>query len=449
MSDLFSIGSSAITAYRAALSTVGENVANTETPGYTRREIRLRESPVVGAVDPYGTGVARNGGTIVGSVERIWDDYRANDTRLASADAARAATRGQWLTSAEAGLDDGSAGIGAKLTSFFNNATKLAAEPNGTLPRRQALNSLDDIAGQIRASDSALSRVSDGIAAEATSMAQSINDDLAAMANVNLALNRSVVGSPSAAALSDERDKLLDTLSNKIGIDAKFDAKGVATITLAGSSGTTLMSGGDINLISIARATNGRIGISMTGTTATTIVPTGGAIAGMVDAAALVSNSRTTLDGIAKDFVDGVNAWNAGGKTPAGTTGTALMSGTNAASIAIVPNLATTAIAAAGATDGTLNGNIANLSTLRGDNGVEARVEALVGGNAQLLSSTKAEADAAESRRNLAYKARDDVSAVNLDKEAADLMRYQQAYDGSARVLQVAKETIQTILQLF
>lgn len=449
MSDLFNIGSSAISAYRTALSTVGENVANVETTGYVRREIRLKESPIVGAVDPYSTGVARNGGTIVGSIERIWDDYRANDTRLSSADAARAATRGQWLTSAEAGLDDGKAGVGAKLTTFFNSATTLAAEPNGTLPRRQVLNALGDIAGQIRSSATALTRVSDGIASEATSLTQSINDDLASMANVNLALNRSTVGSPAAAALSDERDRLLDTLSNKIGIDTKLDPKGVATVTLAGSTGTTLVSGVDINLVSVERATNGRIGISLTGTGVTTIVPTGGAIAGLVDAAALVSNSRTALDGIAKDFVTGINNWNAGGKTPSGAAGAALMTGTDAASIALVDPLPTTAIAAAGATDGTANGNLANLSALRGDNGTEARVEALVGGNAQMLASTKAETSAATSRRDLAFKARDDVSGVNLDREAADLMRYQQAYDGSARVLQVAKETIQTILQLF
>jgi flagellar hook-associated protein 1 FlgK len=42
--------------------------------------------------------------------------------------------------------------------------------------------------------------------------------------------------------------------------------------------------------------------------------------------------------------------------------------------------------------------------------------------------------------------ARDHVSGVDLDHETADLVRFQQAYEGSARVIQVARETFQSIL---
>ena len=49
----------------------------------------------------------------------------------------------------------------------------------------------------------------------------------------------------------------------------------------------------------------------------------------------------------------------------------------------------------------------------------------------------------------MAEQARADVSGVNLDREAADLMRLQQAYNGSARVIQVAKEIMDTIFAIF
>ncbi|WP_369795540.1 flagellar basal body rod C-terminal domain-containing protein [Synechococcus sp. GFB01] len=41
------------------------------------------------------------------------------------------------------------------------------------------------------------------------------------------------------------------------------------------------------------------------------------------------------------------------------------------------------------------------------------------------------------------------MSGVDLDREAADLIRLQQAYEASARVIQVARDTMQTILNVF
>jgi len=40
------------------------------------------------------------------------------------------------------------------------------------------------------------------------------------------------------------------------------------------------------------------------------------------------------------------------------------------------------------------------------------------------------------------------VSGVNIDEEAVDLMRFQQAYQASTRVIQVARETLQSILDI-
>ena len=51
MSDLLGIGTSALAAYRSALSAVGENVANAHTPGYARRRVVLEELSVSGSAD--------------------------------------------------------------------------------------------------------------------------------------------------------------------------------------------------------------------------------------------------------------------------------------------------------------------------------------------------------------------------------------------------------------
>ncbi len=100
-------------------------------------------------------------------------------------------------------------------------------------------------------------------------------------------------------------------------------------------------------------------------------------------------------------------------------------------------------------TDGTLNGNLLTVSsTLRSNGGVEQGWTALVASQANLLGATKAEYTTAQGRNDQAVAAREAVSGVDLDMEAAELLRIQQAYSGSAKILQIAKETIDAILQI-
>ncbi len=61
------------------------------------------------------------------------------------------------------------------------------------------------------------------------------------------------------------------------------------------------------------------------------------------------------------------------------------------------------------------------------------------------LAGAKAQDAASSARAMGASAARDDLSAVDLDREAGDLIRFQQAYEAAARILQVARDTMQTI----
>jgi flagellar hook-associated protein 1 FlgK len=65
------------------------------------------------------------------------------------------------------------------------------------------------------------------------------------------------------------------------------------------------------------------------------------------------------------------------------------------------------------------------------------------------LSSARSEAAAASTRRDGSFAARDEVAGIDLDREATELLRYQRAYDGSAKIIQVSRDTLQAILDLF
>ena len=66
-----------------------------------------------------------------------------------------------------------------------------------------------------------------------------------------------------------------------------------------------------------------------------------------------------------------------------------------------------------------------------------------------MVASAKSADTAAGAIKTAAFGARDTSSGVDLDTEAAELLRYQQAYSGAAKVIQVAKDTMQSVLDLF
>lgn len=445
MSDLLGIGSSALAAYRSALTAVGENVANAHTPGYARRRVVLEELTVSGAGDiGFRPQVMFNGVTAAG-VARAWDNFKAAEARFSASADGRAQVRQQWLSGVETALGDGMAGVGSSMTGFFNAAASLASDPGDTLGRRAVLSALDNVASAFRTSGQALARLSDGIGQTAEIEVTSLNDALRALHNVNGALGPAAAGGSARASLEDERDRLIDFIAEKIDVDVRIDDDGHATLVASSNPSLALLNGNGPNLAILVRATDGRLSLQLQNNGTNVPLPAvGGKLAGLVDVAQTVADRRTTLDGLAVDFTAMVNGWSAAGVDADGNAGAALMSvsggATTIQSLVTDPDLV-----AAASPSGTPNGNLLALDAIRDASAVEDRWGDLVSANAQVLASASAEAAATATWRDNSYAALDEVTGVDLDAEAADLLRYQQAYSASTRIIQVARETIQAL----
>ncbi|NNM77074.1 flagellar hook-associated protein FlgK [Sphingomonas sp. ID1715] len=93
------------------------------------------------------------------------------------------------------------------------------------------------------------------------------------------------------------------------------------------------------------------------------------------------------------------------------------------------------------------NGNLAGFAALRSGARYEGQANDLVNANASALAAKKQVAEAQNVILEGALAARDAVSGVNLDNEAVELMRFQQAYSASSRIIQVARDTFDSLLQ--
>jgi flagellar hook-associated protein 1 FlgK len=445
VTDLLSIGASGLKAYQSALGAVGENVANAQTPGYARRRVVLEEATVVGTGDlAYRAQLTFNGVTATG-VARAWDEFMAIEARFATSAAGRSGAREQWLGSVETALDDGPAGVGASITGFFTSASSLASDPTNSLGRGAVLTQLDAAAGAFRRNSEALARISDGIGQAASLEVTALNDALKALHNLNGALAPAAANGSARASLEDQRDQLIDFIAGKIDVSVAIGTDGRATLTAGANASLPLLNGNGPSLIILAAATDGRLSLQLsTGGTTMPLPAAGGTLSGLVEVSTTVADRRSALDGLATDFTALVNGWSAAGRDANGAAGAPLLSVTAGAgsiqALATDPDLVPAADAG-----GTPNGNLLALDALRDSSRVEDRWTNLVSVNAQMLSSARAESAAASKWRDTSFAALDEVTGVDLDTEAAEMLRYQQAYNASARIIQVARETIQAL----
>jgi flagellar hook-associated protein 1 FlgK len=208
--------------------------------------------------------------------------------------------------------------------------------------------------------------------------------------------------------------------------------------------------GTDSGQVSFARNDDGAVQFAVTrGGEASVLSPSGGTLAGFADGAQRIASARAGLNTIASDFTAQVNAVQMQGRDLDGKAGTALFATGETATDISVALTDPRGIAAAGATGGVRDSsNLSALQAVRGSGAFETRTTNLIAGNAAALEQRKTVADAQSAIRDGAVSALAAASGVDLDSEAVDLLRFQQAYQASSRVIQTARDTLQTILDL-
>jgi flagellar hook-associated protein 1 FlgK len=449
MSDLLSIGRSGVVAYRAALSTVGENVSNAETEGYTRRTVSLTESGLSSSTSYQYKSSAVFGGVGISSVQRVFNDYKTAYARFSNSEAARTEAKSQWLETAEGALDDSNVGLGVKMSAVFTAGEGLTTDAGSDTNRRTMMTAMAETVNKFNSSAQALTAAATGVTTAAQTAVSALNGDLKALNQVNIALRRAGSGSAGQALLLDQRDSLLKSISGAVGIDVRLENDGRANVTLTGDTTAKLVDANETNaaFMGVIPANDGRLTLVISGNAAQAIVtPQSGALSGLVDAAGTIASRRQALDAVAADFANVMNTWNGNGVDKNGAPGADLISGTTAATLTMATDDLSKIAAASG---GVSNANALALKNTRNSSGPEAKWALLVTTHAQSVATAKSEVSATAAQRDGAFEALDEVTGVDLDVEAAQLLRFQQAYSGSAKIIQVARETLQEIMNLF
>jgi flagellar hook-associated protein 1 FlgK len=446
MSDLLSIGASGVRAYQTALSTVGENIANTGVSTYARRTVDLREVTAGQglAADKSDAGM----GVAIGGIARSADQYASAAVRSAGADLSRTATGATWLTRIQSALTGDE--VTGRITAFFTAASSLAADPASTALRANLLGTATSTAAAFAATGRAFERIDADFDAAGLNAARDLTSLSTSLARVNDGLGRTQPGTAAAAQLADQRDAILVQMSDRATVSAGFDGVGRATVRLGGPTGATIVSMTDAGSVSYRRNDEGAVAFNVHFDGRETVLSTeGGAIAGLADGAQKIAAARAGLEAVASGFVAAVNTVQVSGDDLDGQPGRPLFA-TGADPTAITMALADgRGIAAAARGGGARDAsNLSMLQVERIANGFETGTTALVTDTATAISQKGTIADAQTAIRDGAVTTLSNATGVSLDSEAIDLMRFQQAYSASSRVIQVARDTFQSILEI-
>lgn len=439
--NLIQIGKSGTIAARTALELTAQNIANAANESYARRSAGMAEVMATGGV-VYQSDSAP-AGVRVDKVLRSDSLFLQNQARRTNSDFARAGTELAGLANAEAAIEQ--ARVYPAIVEFEAALAGLQGDPlNGSL-RAATLEGARTLAGTLNIADTALAQAGEQLRFDAAAGVDQVNTQLGELARINSALVRTQAGTANHAALLDQRDASLARLSEQIGVAVTYQQAGAVELRLGDASGPVMLSGTQAVSLSVTNNADGTLAFALGGNA---VSPASGALTGRAQALVAQRDLGAELDALAVQIIQTVNLAQANGTAPDGSPGASVFAGTDAGSIAVVmASGAGLATAPAGAGANSLDtGNLEILRNALASNGPAAAADRIL---FQLSNAVHGRTITRDALGTIAASAQTALAAetgVDLDAEAANLVRFQQAFQASGRIIQVASEIFDTIL---
>ncbi|HEV2888037.1 MAG TPA: flagellar hook-associated protein FlgK [Jatrophihabitans sp.] len=429
----------ALNVQRYGMEVTGQNIANANTPGYTRQRAELAAvGPVTGVSALYATQHP-NGSVTVSGTTRLNDPMIDVRARTEHGDNGYRQTTANVLSAAETLFDEPSDhGLAEQLNDFWNSWASVANNPGDQAARNVVLQKAAGLASSLNQSSANLDRLTQSVSQQAAAVTVQINTAATALAQLNGNIAVATASGTNTNALADQRDSLLMTLADLTGAQTTILADGTATVTVGGQSLVTSTTAGTVSLSPSNQ-------ILVDGTPAG---PAGGSLQGLADSLTTALPSYAAqLDAVAAALASTVNSSQTGGYDLAGNPGGPLFAGSTAATLSVlVSNPAD--LAASGTPGGNLDGSVAlGLSQLGSSNsGADAAYRTLVGTLATDVQRAAQQASVQQAVTNSVDELAQSSAGVSFDEETTNLLTYQRAYQASSRVLTTVDEILDTLI---
>ena len=319
---LMNIGTRAMFANYSMLQTTSNNIANANTPGYSRQYAELATA----GGQSTGSGFFGKG-VDVATVSRSHNEFLTREVvatgALASADEARSAQ----LKQLETVFDTGEAGIGYAAGQFLNAFADVASKPQDTSARQVVLARADDLASRFRTAGDQLDSLQSGTALALNTSAKQVTELAQRVAAINEKIVNSIGSKHQPNDLLDQRDQLVKDISKIVQVTTIPADDGSMNLFIGGGQRLVLGSRAAEMVTQPDRFDPTRVQLALKDSGASVTLPdgliTGGSMAGLLrfQSADLV-DARNLLGQMASSLAGRVNEQQALGldlRQPAGS----------------------------------------------------------------------------------------------------------------------------------
>jgi flagellar hook-associated protein 1 len=451
LSGTMSVALSALSAEQGALEVTSNNVANVNTPGYSRQRPILEEStPVV--LDPLTLGT----GVTLARLQSIRDPIL--QLRIQEETQHQGALNAfvTGMQQAQVRFNSNNGGdIGSQISNFFSSLSQLSTNPTDLALRQGVLTAAGNLANSFHGTANTLTQQRSNVDLQVVQAVQQVNTLTIQIAQVNGQISALQNVGRDASAFVDQRDVIIGQLSNLIDVS---QIQSDNTIALTTSNGTALVAGQQAFTLSTQPDVSGVEHVFAQGQDVTSKL-TSGELGGLIE----VRDQKlpallTSLDTLAAGLANALNTAHQSGFDLNGDPGGDLFvappaSGQGAASSLAVAITDPALVAASSDGAPGSNGNVAVLSAVQSQPVIAGQTPTdyyanLVFGVGSDVSNGSAELSSSQLILQQLQDQRGSLSGVSLDEEASNLIQYQRAYDAAARVITTVADMFDTVIHM-
>lgn len=227
---LLNIGTAALTANSSVLSTVGHNISNANTPGYSKQTVNLSSVPgAFSGAGFFGQGVA------VESVTRAYNAYLTQEVRQSGSLAAADQTRSDQLNQLQQLFPTDNSNVGALAQQMLNDFTAVANNPQDLSARQSVLSDAQQFASAMNSAGTQLDAQQAGITSSLQTSVSTVNK----LAQQVAALNKQIANDQGYGQqpndLLDQRDQLIQQISQYVQVTTIPASNGTLGVFIGGS----------------------------------------------------------------------------------------------------------------------------------------------------------------------------------------------------------------------
>jgi len=460
------LGSRSLQNQRQGVEVTGHNIANADNPAYARQRLQIQTSFAL----ETSFGQQGTGATAV-SISRLRNDLLDERVREEMSVSSFLEAQQEALQYAQGALGQevdrqgdvagisvsSEQALSSRLNDFFAGLQSVSGSPESTSDRQAFVMKAVELATRFNQVDQRLAGLQEELNTSLQTSTTKANGLLTEIADLNRQIQRAELGDAGPANdLRDLRQQRIEEFSKLVKTDLSTDADGTLNLSVGG---VTLVSGKDVlDRLQAYDPGNGMLRLRAE-TAGTPLNITSGSIAAAISTRdGEVATLRRDLNTLASTVITEVNALHRTGFNLAGGTGADLFTGSGSADIAVNaqivsnPSLLQLSAVAGASGDNQVALGLARLAekthSALNNATFSDNYSHVVGGLGHALSSVNSQVEDQERVTNLLSSQRDSVSGVSLDEEMTNMMKYQKAFEASARLITVVEEMLDTVMNM-